>query len=449
MKHALALPLPARFRPTGRAGIRRCGLIAVFVAVTATATQSHSSAADASIQAQNWPHWRGPTGNGTAPASNPPVRFGSTQNVKWKVPIAGKSSGSPVVWGDRVFAVTAKPAANGAANSLDFQVLCFDRETGKSRWTRTAITAVPHEPTHSTNTFASASPCTDGKRVYASFGTRGLYCYDLDGTLIWGRNDFPPMQMRNGFGEGSSPVLAGEMLILPWDHEGQSFLYALDKTTGQTIWQVARDEPSCWATPLVIDTDSGPQIIMNGQNRARAYDLETGAELWSCGGQTQRPVACPVTDGRLVFVGSGFRGAFLGAFDPSGRGNLEGTPFVKWSVDRDTPDMASLLFSQGRLYYFKEKTGILTCVDAASGRPFYQRERVPGLRTLYASPIAAGGYVFITDRSGNITVIRDAATFEVVAENAMGETVDATPAAVDNQLFIRGENHLFCIESST
>lgn len=435
-----SVSLPFGFHWLNRAA---CGLGAMWCVLAV----SPLAVAESNSGASTWMHWRGPTGNGVAPTASPPTKFSSTENVKWKVAVPGRGSGSPVVWNDRVFVTTATPSSNGLARALDFQLHCYDRATGQLVWNQTAITAVPHEPTHSTNTFASASPCTDGKLVYAPFGSRGLYAYTLDGELVWQRNDFGLMQMRNGFGEGSSPVLHDDKLILPWDHEGPSKLYALDKTTGKTIWEVNRDEPSCWATPLVIETTSGDQVIMNGQNRARAYDLTTGKELWSCGGQTQRPVACPVSDGRLVYVGSGFRGSFLGAFDPRGRGPLEETPAVVWSVSRDTPDLASLLLSEGRLYYFKAKTGILTCVDAATGRPHYTTKRVPGLSTLYASPIAAGGHVYITGRSGNITVIRDASTFEVVAENAMGETVDATPAAVDNQLFIRGENHLFCIEA--
>lgn len=406
---------------------------------------SFLSGAELTVDPATWSHWRGPTGNGVAPEASPPTQFSATDGVKWKVMIGGSGSGSPVVWGQRVFVTTAVPAGAGGGQ-LQFQLRCYDRATGELIWNQTAITARPHEPTHSTNTFASASPCTDGQLVYAPFGSRGLYAYTLDGELVWERNDFGLMRMRNGFGEGSSPVLHQDRLILPWDHEGQSKLYSIDKSTGETVWVVNRDEPSCWATPLVIETSSGTQIIMNGQNRARAYDWDTGREIWSCGGQTQRPVACPVSDGRLVFIGSGFRGSFLGAFDPRGRGRLEGTSAVAWSVSRDTPDLASLLLSEGRLYYFKAKTGILTCVDAATGSPHYKTQRVPGVSTLYASPVAAGGFIYITGRRGNITVIRDAPTFEVIAENSMGETIDATPAAIDNELFIRGQRHLFCIQ---
>jgi outer membrane protein assembly factor BamB len=267
----------------------------------------------------------------------------------------------------------------------------------------------------------------------------------MDGELRWKRVDFGKMDTRNSFGEGSSPTLEGDKLLLPWDHEGPSFLYALDKRTGETIWQTPRDEPTCWATPLVVEYNGAKQIVMNGQTCARSYDLESGKELWRCGGQAQRPVACAVANDDLVFVGSGFQGSFLGAFRLDGRGDIEGTDKVAWTLHRDTPDIASPMLSGSRLYFHKAKTGMLSCVDAATGNPHYLAERVPGLTTTYASPIAAAGHVYLTGRSGTTVVIKDADQFEVVASNSVGETVDATPIPIDDELFIRGINHLFCI----
>lgn len=396
----------------------------------------------------NWGHWRGESGNGTSSTAKPPITWSETENVKWKVAVPGRGSGSPVVWDQKVFVVTAIPTGGAAsqtgnANQLRFNLLCFDRETGNLLWQETATEATPHEGTHSTNGFSSGSPCTDGEHVYAHFGSRGTYCYTMDGQQVWSRQ-LGKMTMRAGFGEGSSPTLVDDRLIVPWDHEGQSYLFALEKKNGDTIWQVERDEPSCWATPLVIDHQGKKQIIMNGQNFARAYDLESGAELWRCGGQTQRPVASPVTSDGLVFVGSGHRGAFFGAFRPDGSGDIQGTPSVVWTQSRDTPDIASPLLSGGRLYYCKKKTGIVSCFDAVSGEPHYTTKRT-NLGVLYASPIAAGGHVYITDRDGKTVVLEDADSFNIVAENSLGETIDATPAPVDNQLFIRGEKHLFCI----
>ena len=397
-----------------------------------------------------WGHWRGDTGNGVANQASPPTEWSSTKNVRWKVAIPGRGSGSPVVWGDRVFVVTAV-AANEATTaseqsrqSLQYVLMCLDRATGAILWERCATTAKPYGETHSTNGFASASPCTDGEHVYAHFGSQGLYCYTLEGEPVWSR-DLGDMTTRAGFGEGSSPTLAGDAILVPWDHEGPSYLYALDKQTGNTIWRTPRDEPTCWATPLVIEHDGVKQVVMNGQTCARSYDLKTGDELWRCGGQTQRPVASAVAADGLVFIGSGFRGSFLGAFSPDGEGDIQGTSSVAWTINRDTPDIASPLLSGGRLYFYKGKTGLLSCVDAATGKPHYTTQRT-NLGTIYASPVAAGGHVYLTDRNGTTVVIEDANDFSVVAENSVGETVDATPAPVGDQLFIRGERHLFCIE---
>ncbi|WP_425398581.1 PQQ-binding-like beta-propeller repeat protein [Aeoliella sp.] len=398
----------------------------------------------------NWGHWRGEGGNGVSTKATPPTEWSDTQNVKWKVPIPGRGSGSPVVWGNRIYVTTAV-APNGATDTngqsrqeLEYVLMCIDRETGDTVWQQSAATGRPYGGTHNTNSFASASPCTDGQHVYAHFGSQGLFCYTMDGQPVWER-DFGDMRTRNGFGEGSSPTIEGEKILVPWDHEGESFLYALNKLTGDNLWRTPRDEPTCWATPLVIEHNGAKQVVMNGQTCARAYDLESGKELWRCGGQTQRPVASAVASDGRVFVGSGHRGSFLAAFDPGGSGDIRGTDSVVWSVSRDTPDIASPLLSDGRLYYYKGKSGLLTCVDAATGKPHYSTQRT-GLRNIYASPVAAGGYLFLTDRDGTTVVIKDSDQFEIVAENSVGETVDATPAPVDNQLIIRGERNLFCIE---
>ena len=405
--------------------------------------------------ADNWGHWRGDAGNGISLSAKPPVEWSAEENVKWKVAIPGRGSGSPVIWGNQVFVVSAVPAGEGAGAGrkgrgslpeLKFVLLSFDRASGKLQWQQTATVATPHQGTHSTNGFASASPCTDGEHVYAHFGSRGIYCYSMKGELVWKRDDLGKMNTRNSFGEGSSPTLARDKILVPWDHEGPSALYALNKRTGKTIWKTDRDEPTNWSTPLVVDVADKQQVIVNGQNYARAYDLETGEELWRCGGQTQRPCASAVYADGIVYVGSGFRGSFLGAFRLTGKGDIAKTDKVVWSVSRDTPDIASPLLSNGRIYYYKGKSGLLTCADAATGKPHYQAVRMPGISSIYASPIAANGHVYLTGRSGSTVVIKEGDSPEIVATNSVGETVDATPAPVDNQLFIRGERHLFCIQ---
>ena len=417
--------------------MRRVAYVALAVLITTLSFQT-------SGRAEQWGHWHGPAGNGTATTATPPIEFSADRSVRWKAKIAGRGSSSPVVWDDVVIVTTAIPI-EGSPDRFDFRVICLDRATGNENWSRSAIESVPHEGTHETNGFASGSPCTDGTHVYAHFGSRGLFCYTIEGEPVWKR-DFGDMQVRHGFGEGSSPTLVGDKIVVPWDHEGPSKLYALNKKTGATVWEVSRDEPTCWATPLAaMDSTGCVQIVMNGQRAARGYDLETGEELWRCAGQTERPCASAVAANGVAYVGSGFRGSFLGAFDLSGRGDLAGGPQVLWTYKKDTPDVASPLLSGDRLYFYKEKTGLLTCLNAASGQVHYATSRIPGVSRTYASPVAAGGNVYLTDRSGTVVVIEDAPSLKIVATNDMGEGIDATPAFAGKDLFIRGEQHLFCV----
>jgi len=382
------------------------------------------------------------------------VEWSATKNVKWKSPVPGRGSGSPVIWEDQVFVVSAVADDGGRGfdgerlSKLAFKIFCYDRETGKLRWEKTATTAIPHQGTHSTNGFASASPCTNGKHVYAHFGSRGLYSYTMEGEFVWKRDDFGKMDTRNDFGEGSSPTLAGDKLLVPWDHEGPSALYALNRLTGKTIWKTERDEPTNWSTPFVVEHDGSKQVIMNGQNFARSYDLESGEELWRVAGKAQRPVTSAVAIDGLAIVASGFRGSYGGAFRLGGRGDLKASNHVAWSWDKNTPDLASPLLSGNLLYLHKAKSATLSCVNPLTGESYYTASRIPGLSTLYASPVSAGGHVYITGRSGTTVVIKDGKKLEIVATNSVDEGVDATPAPVDNQLFIRGERHLFCIEEA-
>lgn len=405
--------------------------------------------------AGNWAHWRGPTGNGVAFDASPPTEWSTTKNIRWKVELPRRENSSPIVWDDQVFITAAYPLDGGNGGELptfEFRLLCFNRDDGSLRWQQTSTIAQPHEDTHSTHGFAGASPCTDGEHVYAHFGSRGLYCYTMDGELVWKR-DFGDMDTLNDFGEGSSPTIEGDRLLVPWDHEGPSALYCLNKHTGEELWKADRDEPTGWATPLVVEHNGGKQVVMNGQNFARSYDLETGKELWRCTGQTVRPVPSPVAADGLVFVGSGFQRSFMGAFRLDGHGDIQGTQHVAWvfnSNDRLMTDMASPLLSNGRIYFHKGKVAMLSCVDSATGKPHYMEKRIDGLgnQQVYASPIAAGGHIYLTAVNGTTTVIKDAPELEIVATNNLDEFIGGTPAPVDKQIFIRGERHLFCIEET-
>ena len=420
-----------------------------------------------------WPHWRGPTGNGVSPDGRPPVEWGESKNIKWKVEVPGQGTASPIVWGDKVFVATAiavGASEKGASAERQrgsgrggegrgrgappiqpqrFTLLCLDRASGRIAWSRTAAETMPHEGHHATHGFASASPCTDGQRVYGWFGSRGLFCYDFQGSLLWKKTDFGHMHTRERYGEGSSPTIHGDAIIVPWDQEGPSYLIALDTSSGNTLWKVDRDEPTSWATPLVVEHGGRKQVVASGQNFARGYDLATGEELWRCPGQTMRPVASPVAGHGLVFIGSGFQGSFLGAFRLDRRGNLEGTEGVAWTIHRDTPDVPSLLLSGKRLYFHAKRSNLVSCVYAITNQPHFS-ERVDGIEgEVYASPVGANGKIYLTARNGVTVVIEDADRLAILAANHLDEGVDATPAIAGDEIFLRGRQHLYCFKDQT
>src|SRR5262249_34471678 len=256
----------------------------------------------------SWPQFRGPLATGVAPNANPPVEWSEKKNIRWKIELPGKGHSNPIVWGDRIFLTTAIPYRepinqrfvttgvtdiNDRTRTDEFVVRAVTRKTGKILWQQTVHKAAPHEAGHMTASLASASPVTDGERVYAFFGSYGLYCLDLDGKQIW-KKDLGEMHTKHGHGEGSSPAPFGDHLIINWDHEEQSFLVALDKRTGKQIWRVARPEETSWATPIIVEHAGKIQVVVSGTNRIRGYDLANSEVIWECGGLSSNIVASPV-----------------------------------------------------------------------------------------------------------------------------------------------------------
>jgi outer membrane protein assembly factor BamB len=328
-------------------------------------------------------------------------------------------------------------------------VLAYDRGTGALAWERTAREEVPHEASHQDNgTWASSSAITDGVHVIAYFESRGIHVYDMDGTKVW-EKDLGDKQMRNEFGEGSTPVLFGNSLIIVWDHQGQSFIVALDKRTGEELWRVDRDEIDTWATPLVVAVDGRHQVVVPAMNRIRSYDLETGAVVWEAPGTTMNPIPSPVSDDGMVFLMSGFRGNNLKAISLAGaKGDLTGSPAIRWELNRDTPYVPSPLLYDNILYILKTNNGLLSAFDAASGKPHYQLQRLNKAPNVFSSPVGAQGRVYIAGREGTTVVFRHGPTFEVLAENTLDDGFDASPALVDRELFLRGYQYLYCIAGS-
>src|SRR5262249_28606899 len=267
--------------------------------------------------------------------------------------------------------------------------------------------------------------------------------YDLAGKLHWQRQDLGRMETRLGWGEASSPVLYRDTLFVNWDHEGQSFLTALDARTGKTKWKVDRDEVTTWTTPLLVERQGKAQLIVSATKRVRSYDPDTGNVLWECGGQTVNVIPSPVRVDDLVVCMSGYRGAFAAAIPLSSTGDVTGKQ--AWKHEQGTPYVPSPVLVEGRLYFTALNTGMLSCLDAKTGKVVFEKERLPGLASLYASPVAAKDRIYFTGRDGTVVVIKRSDKLEVLATNGLGEGIDASPALVGNELFLRGEKHLYCI----
>ncbi|MGA2659246.1 MAG: PQQ-binding-like beta-propeller repeat protein [Verrucomicrobiota bacterium] len=401
-----------------------------------------------------WPQWRGPRSTGEAPHADPPVTWSETHNVKWKASIPGEGDSTPIVWGGRVFLLAAIPTGTNVAapaapqaptEIYQFVVLCLDRASGKVLWQRVVRQEAPHEGRQENNTFASASPVTDGKRLLAYFGSRGLHCYDFDGNLKW-EKDFGRMKTKMRFGEGASPALWGDKVVVNWDQEGADFIVALDTASGQELWRTPRDEGTGWSTPLIVECNGRREVIVNATKKVRAYDLATGKELWSCAGQTVNAIPSPVARGGVVYLTSGFRGSALQGVRLDRQGELTGTDAIVWSHDKNTPYVPSPLLADNFLYVMSGNDAIVSCFDAGSGQAYFEHERLEGVHGVYASPVAAQDRVYILSREGACVVLRKGPKPEVLAVNKVAEDhSDASLALTEKDLFLRTRRSLYCL----
>ena len=436
------------------ASLERACLAALIVAVLLS-----SRPAAQADPARFWAQWRGPHATGVSSTANPPLEWSETRNVRWKVEIPGRGHASPIVWGDRIFVLTAVPvgvqgdtghAPRGGLQQRGvhrFVVLAIDRKTGRTIWERVAAEQEPHEGSHVDNgTWASSSPVTDGQTLFAYFESFGLYAYDLNGTLLW-KKDLGHKRMRNQFGEGSTPALHGNTIVIVWDHlNGTSFVVALDKRDGRELWRVPREEIDTWATPLIVEANGRPQVIVPAMRRNRAYDLTDGHLVWESDGLTMNPIPSPVYGDGLAFLMSGFQGNDLKAIRVAeARGNIDGTNAVVWSLDRDTPYVPSPLLADGILYFLKSNSGILSAFDARTGRPHFQNQRLDGVPNVFASPVLANGRLYIPGREGTTAVVRSGPRFELLAKNTLDDGFDASPALADGEIYMRGHKYLYCI----
>ena len=424
----------------------------LFTSVLVIANESH----------QNWPQWRGPTWNGVAPEGNPPVTWSETENLVWKTPIPGSGWSTPVIWGDRMFIHTAipldeqlpvpdvippgtpnirnHPAVATSWKAQRLAVICLDTTTGKSPWNKTVFEGMPHQGHHRKGGFASESPVTDGQYVYSYFGSFGLFCHDYKGELIW-KKEFKPQAMEDSLGEGTSPALHGNKLIIVVDHELQSFVVAIDKHTGEEIWKTHRDEVSNWTTPRIYNHDGHDRIVINGASVC-AYDLETGKFLWKCGGQSLSAVPMPAVGHGLAFAASGWRKDTVHAIRLGQKGDLTDSNHIVWSLDRGAPYVPCPMLWGDELYLL-EDSSFFSCVRAMDGHPYYLKHRLTKNPNFSASPVGASDRIYLLSESGNTLVVKRGKTPTLLAVNELEGRFHASPAIVGNSIYIRSETDLY------
>lgn len=413
------------------------------------------------LSVHQWAQWRGPLGTGEAPNSNPPTQWSETDNVKWKTKLPGLGHSTPVVWDQTIVVTTAvpfgekfPPIADNAPGSHDnlkvsqkfkFVAIAIDRATGEIRWEKTLHEAIPHEGAHVSGSLASGSPIIDQEHIFAYFGTYGIYCLDRQGNTVWEKS-LGKMNSKHAHGEGASPFLFEDTLIINWDHEGSSFIVALDKNSGEEIWRADRDEITSWSSPIVYDFEGKPQVIVAGTGAVRAYDLKSGDVIWECTGLSNNIVATPIAHDGMVYVGSSYEIKSMFAIRLEGaKGDITGTPNVVWKRASRTPYVPSPLLYRGSLYFLRHYQGILTIANADTGDEHLGPFRLNGIRDIYASPVAANGKIYITDRDGITLVISEPEMPRLLSANKLDDSFSASMAIVDDELFLRGEDFLYCI----
>ncbi len=319
-----------------------------------------------------------PSNQGLRPRANPPIQWSESTNIKWKSEIPGIGHATPIIWENQIILLSAiqtdqkvDPEKTGEEQeeqdwmnpkSTDyihkFVVISLDRSSGQILWQTTVREELPYSHTHEFGSWASNSPVTDGEHIYAYFGSHGLYCLNFEGEIIWER-DLGRMEKVMSFGEGSSPALYQDKLIVLRDHQGQSMLHVLDKRSGDILWEVERDEVSSWSTPYVVEFEGSLQLITSATTKIRSYDLETGKVLWQCGGLTRNVIPTPLYADGLVYLISGFRGNALLAIDLSlASGDITGTDAIVWSYDQNCSYTPCPILMDGLIFFLKPTTDI-------------------------------------------------------------------------------------------
>ncbi|HEY5884851.1 MAG TPA: PQQ-binding-like beta-propeller repeat protein [Pyrinomonadaceae bacterium] len=417
----------------------------------------------------NWPQWRGPDGRGVSEEKGLPEEWTNAKNVKWKTPISGRGHSSPIIWGKKIFLTTSvdgetvpgrtpgvthklsdgsdfvHPDAVGANLKHTFKVVCLDRATGKILWERVAYEGPVHDSRHKKASFASSTPATDGKYVFAFFGSEGLYAYDFNGKLLW-KQDLGKLGTAS-VGYGVSPILYKDLVIMQCDESGmKSFVAAFNKKTGQEMWRVDRKVDVTWTSPVLVRAGNRMELVTAAAEAIIAYDPLTGKELWRHKGLESNAVPTPVVYNDLVVVTSGYPKKIALALKAGGNGDVTGGKQLVWTYNKGTAYVPSPI-AYGEYVYLMTGNGSITALNAKTGKVSYEAARVPKPATFMASPVAFEDKILLTSEEGDTFVLRAGPKHEVLRTNSLGEPVYASPAIAGGNIFIRGEKHLYAIGS--
>lgn len=438
-----------------------CALILCLFAIAVSILPVRSAASPDS----NWPQWRGPESQGISMDKGLPAEWSSSKNIRWKTPVAGRGHSSPIIWGKHVFLTTAiegavVPGAKAATHKVDgkdwvhpdsvgadrkhtFKVISLDRDTGRILWEQTAWEGTPYDDRHRKSSFASSTPATDGRYVYAYFGTEGLYCYDFEGKLVW--KAILGKLGTIGMGTGTSPVLYENLVILQCDEEegAGSFMVALDKKTGREVWKTPRKVQVSWTTPVLVRTPRRVELIASGAEAVISYDPATGKELWRSKGVESNAIPTPVATTDMVVVAAGYPAKIAMAIRLGGTGELKDSS-IAWKYEKGTAYVPSPILYDDYLYLTTDR-GIITCLDVKTGKVVYEGGRVPIPATFTASPVAFDGKILLTSEDGDTFIVKAGPKHEILGTNSLDEPVYSSPALADGKIFIRGEKNLYCI----
>lgn len=418
----------------------------------------------------NWSAWRGNDGTGISAETALPTEWNTDKNIKWKAAIPGRGHSSPIVWGNRIFLTTdiegdVIPGTKAVAHKLEgqdfvhpdsvggnlkhtFKVLCLDRNSGKVLWEQTAYEGSVYDDRHRKGSYAAPTPVTDGKNVYVWFGGEGdgLYCYDYNGKLLWKTSVGKIATV--GMGPGTSPVLAEGVVVLQCDEDegAKSFIAGIDQKTGKELWRTPRKVQSSWSTPLVVTAAGRTEVVTSGFEWIISYDPKTGKEIWKSKGLESNAIPSPLTGHGLVYLYAGYPAKKTIAIKLGGTGDLTGSSNIVWQYEKGTAYIPSSILYGDYLYLTTDR-GILTCLDAKTGKVVYEGGRTPVPATFNASPVAFDEKILMTSEDGDTYVIKAGPKHEILATNSVGEPVYASPAISDGMIFIRGERNMYCISN--